>query len=415
MLVNTVCLLVKGEPIEKILLGFKKMGFGEGKYVGIGGTVEADETIQQTAIRELKEEINLTITERDLEKAARITFIFPGKPEWSRVAYVFLVRKWQGELRESQEIEPSWFERGEIPYSKMWQDATHWLPLLLEEKKITASFRFEDDNESIQTQVIKEAKDFLWPHLKALPYFRALLRSVEASFYQDFELPAPVLDLGCGDGHFASTAFDFDVDVGLDPWWEALKASKKPGTYHALVQANGAEMPFPSNYFASAVSNSVLEHIVEVEDVLAEAARVLKSEAFFIFCCPNPGYYSELAVPAMLRKMGMKHLGEAYVDWFGRMSHTLHADTPETWQARLERAGFILERWWHYFSPAALRVLEWGHYLGIPCLLPKKLCGRWLLAPTRWNLWLTERLVRPYDGDQPLSNGTYTFFVARKR
>ena len=414
MLVNTVCLPVKGEPIEEILLGLKKMGFGEGKYVGIGGTVEAGETIRQAAVRELKEEVNLTITEGDLEKAARITFIFPAKPEWDRVVYIFLVRKWQGELWESREIEPSWFARDEIPYSKMWQDAAHWLPLLLEGKKLTASFRFEDDNESIQAQVIKEAKDFLWPHLKSLPYFRALLRSVEASFYQDFELPAPILDLGCGDGHFASIAFDFGVDAGLDPWWKDLKVAKKPGTYHALIQANGAEMPFPSNYFASAVSNSVLEHIMEVENVLAEAARVLKPRALFLFCCPNPGYFSELAVHAMLRKAGMKRLGQAYVDWFGRTSRTIHADTPETWQARLERAGFRLERWWHYFSPAALRVLEWGHYLGIPCLLPKKLLGRWLLVPARWNLWLTERLVRPYSGDEPLPDGTYTFFVARK-
>ncbi len=415
MQVNTLCLLVKGEPIEKILLGFKKMGFGEGKYVGIGGTVETDESIRQAAVRELKEEVNLTITEGDLEKAARITFLFPAKPEWDRVVYIFLVRNWQEEPQESREIKPAWFVRDEIPYPKMWQDATHWLPLLLEGKKITASFHFEDDNESIQAQVIREAKDFLWPHLKTLPYFRALLRSVEASYYQDFELPAPVLDLGCGDGHFASTAFEFDVDVGMDSWWKPLRAAKKTETYHALVQANGAEMPFPSNYFASAVSNSVLEHITEVEKVLAEAARVLKPGALFLFCCPNPGYFSELAVPAILRKVGMRRLGQAYADWFGRMSRTIHADAPETWQARLERAGFSLERWWHYFSPAALHALEWGHYLGIPSLIAKKLLGRWLIATTRWNLWLTERLIRPYAGDEPLSNGAYTFYVARKR
>jgi SAM-dependent methyltransferase len=415
MQVNTLCLLVKGEPIEDILLGFKKTGFGEGKYVGIGGTVEADETIRQAAVRELKEEANLTTTEADLEKTARITFVFPGKPDWNRVVYVFLVRKWEGDPQESREIEPSWFAREEIPYPKMWQDAAHWLPLLLAGKKITASFRFEDDNETIQAQVIKEEQDFLWPHLKSLPYFRALLRSVEASTYQDFELPAPALDLGCGDGHFASATFDFDVDVGVDPWWEPLRAAKKHGTYHALVQADGAEMPFPSNYFASAVSNSVLEHIIDVEDVLAEASRVLKPEALFLFCCPNPGYFRELAVPAILRKAGLKRLGRTYVGWFGRISRTIHADTPQIWQARLERVGLSLERWWHYFSPAALRALEWGHYLGFPCLLVKKFFGRWLLAPTRWNLWLTERLVRPYAGDEPLPNGTYTFFVARKR
>jgi SAM-dependent methyltransferase len=415
MQVNTLCLLVKGDPIQKILLGFKKVGFGEGKYVGIGGRVEAGETIRQAAVRELQEEAGLITRERDLEKAARISFSFPAKPAWDRVVYVFLVRDWQGELGESREIEPSWFTREEIPYEAMWADAAHWLPLVLEGKRITASFVFSEDNETLQSHVIKAEKDFLWPHLKSLPYFRALLRSVEASYYQDFELPEPVLDLGSGDGHFANLTFDDPLDVGLDPWWEPLKESKQYHAYKAIIQAHGNEMPFPSGHFASAVSNSVLEHITEVDEVLVETARVLKPGAPFLFCCPNPDYYTELSISAIFRKVGLNKLGQAYKNWFGRMSRTYHADTPSVWEARLEKAGFRLERWWHYFSPAALRVLEWGHFFGSPTLLPKKLIGRWILAPTRWNLWLTERLVRPYASNEPRPDGTYTFFVARKR
>jgi hypothetical protein len=45
-------------------------------------------------------------------------------------------------------------------------------------------------------------KDYLWLNLRDLPYFRAMLRAVEAKFYQQFELSAPTLDVGCGDGHF---------------------------------------------------------------------------------------------------------------------------------------------------------------------------------------------------------------------
>ena len=52
-----------------------------------------------------------------------------------------------------------------------------------------------------------DTDDLLWRHLRGVPAFRALLRAVESRFYQDLELPRPVLDLGCGDGHFAGTTF----------------------------------------------------------------------------------------------------------------------------------------------------------------------------------------------------------------
>jgi SAM-dependent methyltransferase len=104
-------------------------------------------------------------------------------------------------------------------------------------------------------------KDYLEPQLGEIPYFRALLRAVEARFYQEIELPRPVLDLGCGDGHFASQAFDNRLDVGLDPWWGPIKEASGRDVYRQLVCANGGGMPFPVAYFSSAVSNSVLEHI----------------------------------------------------------------------------------------------------------------------------------------------------------
>lgn len=257
-------------------------------------------------------------------------------------------------------------------------------------------------------------KDFLWLHLRDLPYFRAILRAVEAQFYQDLELPAPTLDLGCGDGHFATIAFDRKLEVGLDPWGGPIRKAQQAGGYQSLVQADGTQMPFPDAHFASAVSNSVLEHIPPIDQVLAETARVLQPGAPFLFCVPNPGYLSELSISAALRKIGLRKLAQAYTDWFRWMSRTHHADSPETWGDRLEKAGFRLEKWWHYFSPQALHTLEWGHYFGAPTLLPHFTLGRWILVPTRWNLALTERLVRKHAVALPDPQGTYTFYVARR-
>jgi SAM-dependent methyltransferase len=258
-----------------------------------------------------------------------------------------------------------------------------------------------------------EAKDFLWLNLRELPYFRAMLRAVEAQFFQAYEFPAPTLDVGCGDGHFAKITFNRKIDVGLDPWAGPIHQAARQGSYHLLAQADGGRMPFPGSYFASAFSNSVLEHIPHVQAVLTDLHRVLKPGAVFLFCVPNPRYLSELSVPGFLGSLGLKGLGQVYTAWFKRMSRVEHAVWPEVWQSWLEAAGFRLDQWWHYFSPQAMRTLEWGHYFGAPTLLPHAISQKWIIAPYHWNLSLTEKLVRRHAIARPDPSGTFTFFVAR--
>lgn len=260
------------------------------------------------------------------------------------------------------------------------------------------------------------AKDYLWLHLIELPYFRGLMRAVEASFYPQLDLPRPILDVGCGDGHFVTVAFDQAVDVGLDPWWGPLQEARTRQGYRLLLQGDGGRMPFPDGAFGSAFSNSVLEHIPHVEQVLAETARVLKPGAPFVFCGPNHRFLTSLSVSNALDRLGLRRLGDAYRAFFNRISRHYHDPAPEVWQARLEQAGFTVERWWTYYPPAALHVTEWGHYFGLPSLVVKRLTGRWILSPKRWNLALTDRLVRrQYQPAAEHPDGVLTFFIAHRK
>lgn len=203
-------------------------------------------------------------------------------------------------------------------------------------------------------------KDFLWLHLRELPYFRALLRAIEARFYQDLDLPAPILDVGCGDGHFASVTFDKPLDVGIDPWRAMLPSAKAYGGYHWVIQGLGNELPFADNRFASVISNSVLEHIPQVDEVVKEIHRVLRPGGYFVFCVPNHRFPQELSISKFFQHSGLEPLASAYSRFFNRISRHHHCDDVPVWQRRLEIAGFTLERYWHYFSPAALHTLEWG-------------------------------------------------------
>ncbi len=257
--------------------------------------------------------------------------------------------------------------------------------------------------------------DTLDQQLKSIPFFRALLRAVEARFYEGLELPSPSLDLGCGDGHFASLAFETPPEIGLDPWLGPVKEAAQQQVYKMVVAGQGASLPFPEEFFSSAISNSVLEHIPEVTAVLADLHRVLKRGASFIFCVPNQRFTETLSMGIFFDNLGFGSLGDRYRRFFNRISRHHHCDSPELWKRRLEEVGFRIEKHWNYFSPASLRVLEWGHYFGLPSWVCRKLFGRWILVSEDWNLSLTKSILKPYYQASPCrDDGVYSFFITRK-
>lgn len=159
MIHATLCYLVRGNPPSEILLGFKKVGLGEGKYGGFGGKLEAGETVTMAAVRELQEETGIKVFEKDLQPMGLMTFLFPAKPDWRQVVYVFLATKCDGDPVESAEMIPAWFAIDSIPFEHMWQNVYHWLPRILARERIRASFTLKDDNETVDEAKREERKN----------------------------------------------------------------------------------------------------------------------------------------------------------------------------------------------------------------------------------------------------------------
>ncbi|KAJ9589471.1 hypothetical protein L9F63_017332 [Diploptera punctata] len=125
---------------ENILLGFKKKGFGQGKWNGFGGKVEMGETICQATIRELEEESGLIA--KAMDKVAILEFEFLNDPVILEV-HVYDIVKYEGEPIESDEMVPQWFPVNDIPYEKMWLDDLIWYPEYLKGSKFKAYFLYE--------------------------------------------------------------------------------------------------------------------------------------------------------------------------------------------------------------------------------------------------------------------------------
>ena len=194
-----------------------------------------------------------------------------------------------------------------------------------------------------------DVDDLLWNHLKTVPAFRALLRSIEARFYQNIDLPEPILDLGCGDGHFARLTFDRPLLAGIDPWWRPLKKAKESAAYQNVIQSLGNQLPFQTNYFGSVISNSVLEHIPDIQPVLSDVHRVLQPGGKLVITVPSHYFTEYLGGAQWLEKLGLVHLADVYRRLFNRIARHAHTDSPQRWAQRLGKSGFEIDQWQYYF------------------------------------------------------------------
>ncbi len=140
---------------DQVLLGMKKRGFGAGRWNGFGGKVELGETIEEAAARELFEESNVVAS--DLLELGTLIFKFVDATPDLEV-HVFRVSEFSGELQETEEMRPQWFEVKDIPYEKMWADDIFWLPLLIAGQKFKGEFVFDKPSTAEYTAKIISQK-----------------------------------------------------------------------------------------------------------------------------------------------------------------------------------------------------------------------------------------------------------------
>ncbi len=135
---------------DELLLAMKKRGFGKGRWNGVGGKIEPDETDEQAAARECYEEIGVRPIE--FEKVAILDFTSQeGQDNFQ--SHTYFCEKWHGTPHETDEMAPQWFKLSEIPYDSMWEDDIVWLPQLLLGKKLISHFTFDNHNHMLTAKI----------------------------------------------------------------------------------------------------------------------------------------------------------------------------------------------------------------------------------------------------------------------
>lgn len=138
---------------NQVWLAMKKRGFGSDKWNGFGGKVDKSETLAQAAVREFKEESTADILEQNLIKKGFLDFYFSENPKYNQRVHVFLVKEWDGAIRETEEMKPKLFSFDDLPLDSMWVTDKDWLPLVLREQEVQATITFSGDD--VNEQVTK--------------------------------------------------------------------------------------------------------------------------------------------------------------------------------------------------------------------------------------------------------------------
>ncbi|KAI9230856.1 MAG: NUDIX hydrolase domain-like protein [Piptocephalis tieghemiana] len=143
-------ILIHQPEQDRILLGMKKRGFGQGKWNGFGGKVEPGESFEAATKRELMEEAGIECL--DMVRAGILWFSLEdaeGIPYRMQVV-LFRGSKILGEPTETEEMIPQWFPTSKIPFHAMWTDDSIWFPYLLSQRPFIGSFTFAPDHTTIK-------------------------------------------------------------------------------------------------------------------------------------------------------------------------------------------------------------------------------------------------------------------------
>lgn len=108
-----------------------------------------------------------------------------------------------------------------------------------------------------------------------------------------------ILDLGCGDGTLTAVFRDYaDRVVGIELYFEACVEAGRRGLDIVRGNADGPHLPFRDGAFDAVVAGEILEHVLDPDALLDEAARVLRPGGRLVLTTPNLAcWYNRLLLP----------------------------------------------------------------------------------------------------------------------
>ena len=123
---TTMIYLKKDDSYLLLFRNKKKNDINEGKWIGVGGHREPNETIDECAIREVKEETGLDV--HSLSCCGEVLFV---DENIKMMMYLYEITDFSGTLTECNEGDLKWIPIKDIYNYPMWEGDKLFLPKVI--------------------------------------------------------------------------------------------------------------------------------------------------------------------------------------------------------------------------------------------------------------------------------------------
>ena len=148
MILSTLCYIEKDNQVLMLHRTKKSIDPNRGKWIGVGGKLEPNESPDECIIREVYEETGLHIQP---QLRGILTFILP---KWeNELTFLYTSNNFEGTLKECNEGQLQWIDRNKVLDLNLWEGDKHFLPKLLESNDFfTMKLVYDKDDQLLEVK-----------------------------------------------------------------------------------------------------------------------------------------------------------------------------------------------------------------------------------------------------------------------
>lgn len=267
---------------------------------------------------------------------------------------------------------------------------------------------------------MKFKSDFFKRYITIAPLPLALERTWECQIMAAQNFQHPILDIGCGEGIFAWNLVDEKIDVAIDPNARELDRARKFDLYEELIECSGNKIPKADKFFQTIFSNSVMEHIPNIESTLKEVHRLLKDNGTVYLTLPTDRFNQYTVMNQIFISLGIKGLAKKFRTFFNSFWAHYHDYSAADWRSIFDRNGFKVKESFEYGSKGQIMFNDFASPFCLPAMIVKKFNNRWFLIPPARAFFSRIIHVPLFSGlsrlqKQPAGRGGLIFFALEKK